>query len=276
MWNGELIRKSTKQGNDRKARTMESAHRTSLANGLVGIREKKPVPTLADFLENDFVPFVETKHAVKPTTAEDYRDGAKMIQKCDWASLPDKITDQQAQHFAAKFSKLCASRIKCGLRSLRRALKLALEWGKLEKPIKITLAEGQRQRDRVLTDTEWQQYIVECAQPWRDVATVIRGTGMRPDEVFPLRWEISIGTALVGLYGHRRQNKGGSANAAPAAGCVQRIESSTRSCGKARIGLGVPVNFPRRSFQQGTPSRISTRKLLSAPMPRRRSRRRGS
>src|SRR5271170_8255887 len=59
MWNGELIRESTKQGNDKKARNIESAHRTALANGLVGIREKKPVPSLADFLKNDFEPFVK-------------------------------------------------------------------------------------------------------------------------------------------------------------------------------------------------------------------------
>ena len=35
MWNGELIRESTKQGSDKKARNMEAAHRTSLANSLV-------------------------------------------------------------------------------------------------------------------------------------------------------------------------------------------------------------------------------------------------
>jgi hypothetical protein len=64
MWQGELIRESTKQGSDRKARNIESAHRTALANGLVGIREKKPVPSLADFLKNDFLPFVKTKHAL--------------------------------------------------------------------------------------------------------------------------------------------------------------------------------------------------------------------
>jgi len=29
-------------------------------------------PTLADFLKNDFVPFVETKNAVKPATVEYY------------------------------------------------------------------------------------------------------------------------------------------------------------------------------------------------------------
>ncbi len=105
MWQGELIRESTKQGSDKKARNMQAAHRTALANGLVGIRERKAAPSLADFLKNDFEPFVETKHAIKPGTTEYYKDGGKMIRKCDWAGLPiDKISDQHAQQFAAKFS----------------------------------------------------------------------------------------------------------------------------------------------------------------------------
>ena len=164
--------------------------RTALANGLVGIREKKPVPSLADFLKNDFLPFVKTKHALKPGTAEYYADGANMVRKCDWVSLPlDKISDQHAQNFAAKYAGLSASRINCGLRSLRRALNLAFEWGRLEKPVKITLAKGERQRDRVLTAAEWERYIKHCPQPWQDAALLIRGTGMRPGEVFALRWE---------------------------------------------------------------------------------------
>ena len=40
--------------------------------------------------------------------------------------------------------RLSASRINCGLRTLRRALNLAFEWGKLERPVKITLAKGER------------------------------------------------------------------------------------------------------------------------------------
>ena len=35
MWNGDLIRESTKQGNDRIARQMEAAHKTSVAKGEV-------------------------------------------------------------------------------------------------------------------------------------------------------------------------------------------------------------------------------------------------
>jgi len=47
MWQGKLIRESTKQGNDKVARQMEAAHRTSLAKGEVGIREKKRAPTFS-------------------------------------------------------------------------------------------------------------------------------------------------------------------------------------------------------------------------------------
>jgi integrase len=190
MWNGEMIRESTRQGNDKKARNIESAHRTALANGLVGIREKKAAPSLEDFLKKDFKPFVEAKHTDKPSTAEYYVDGSGMVCKCDFASLPiDKISDQHAQQFAAKYAGLSASRINCGLRSLRRALNLAFEWGKLERPVKITLAKGEKQRDRVLTGAEWDRYIAHCPQPWRDAAMLVRGTGMRPGEAFALRWE---------------------------------------------------------------------------------------
>jgi integrase len=59
----------------------------------------------------------------------------------------------------------------------------------LERPAKVTLAKGERQRDRVLTDAEITTYLAACPQPWKDAATIIRGTGMRPGEVFTLRWE---------------------------------------------------------------------------------------
>jgi integrase len=148
-----------------------------------------PAPVLRDFLKNDFLPYVETKHAVKPGTVEYYNDGARMLQKSDLAGLRlDRITDQSAQQFAGRLPNLSASRINCGLRTLRRTLNLAVEWGKLEKPVKIALAKGERMRDRVLSDKEMQDYLSACPQPWRDEVTIIRGTGMRPGEVFALRW----------------------------------------------------------------------------------------
>ena len=59
MWQGRLIRESTKQGNDKVARQMESAHRTSLAKGEVGIRQKKSVPTLKEFINRHVDPWAK-------------------------------------------------------------------------------------------------------------------------------------------------------------------------------------------------------------------------
>src|SRR5208282_5173309 len=61
MWQGKLIRESTKQGNDKVARNMESAHRTSLAKGEVGIREKKPAPLLSESLSHRFEPWAKAR-----------------------------------------------------------------------------------------------------------------------------------------------------------------------------------------------------------------------
>jgi len=168
---------------------LESFHKTRLAEGLVDIREKKPAPALKAFLEDDFQPYVETKHAAKPRTVEYYKDGIKMLLKSGLASSRlDQINDQGAQQFASRLDHLSASRINCGLRPLRRALNLAVEWGKIQTPIKIKLAQGERMRDRVLSDKEIEDYLSACPQPWRDAATILRGTGMRPGEVFALRW----------------------------------------------------------------------------------------
>ncbi|HEX5410852.1 MAG TPA: site-specific integrase, partial [Terriglobia bacterium] len=64
-----------------------------------------------------------------------------------------------------------------------------VDWGKLERKPKITLAKGERQRERVLSREEAQDYPAMCSQSWRDVATILLGTAMRPGEVFKLRWE---------------------------------------------------------------------------------------
>src|SRR5207245_11673409 len=75
-WNGELIRESTKQTNKRVAEQMEAAHRTALAKGEVGIRDKKRVPSLAEFAESDFLPFVRSTFAPQPKTLPYYQERA--------------------------------------------------------------------------------------------------------------------------------------------------------------------------------------------------------
>src|SRR5229473_6479400 len=101
----------------------------------------------------------------------DYADGSAMLTRSALAGLRlDELTDQHAQQFARQHSSLSPSGINRGLRTLRRALNLAYQWGKLEKPIKVTLARGEKQRDRVLTEIEADRYLEDCPQPWRHCA----------------------------------------------------------------------------------------------------------
>src|SRR5271155_3693824 len=82
MWEGKLIRESTKQGNDKVARNMESAHRTSLAKGEVGIRDKKPIPTLAVFLTERILPWAEaTFGSNTPKNAKWYRNECRALKE---------------------------------------------------------------------------------------------------------------------------------------------------------------------------------------------------
>src|SRR5437773_8151618 len=102
-WNGELIRESTKQTNKRVAEQMEAAHRTALAKGEVGIRDKKPVPTLGKFADENFLPFVRATKAEKPRTITFYETTVKNLKSSGkLANLPlDRITSEDLGKFAA-------------------------------------------------------------------------------------------------------------------------------------------------------------------------------
>jgi hypothetical protein len=110
MWNGQLIRESTKQGNDRKARQIEAAHRARLAKQqdaqkdacerlscsdvslcdecerwfnaaevrrdanhvfcseaceAAWVKRHTRIPTLAQFLKQDFQPYIEAHFSTK-------------------------------------------------------------------------------------------------------------------------------------------------------------------------------------------------------------------
>jgi hypothetical protein len=88
-WRGKAIRESTKQSNKRLAEQMEAAHKTSLAKGEVGLRDRKPVPTLKDFAEKEFKPFIESRFQNKAKTLEYYRAGIRTL--VDYAPLTGNL-----------------------------------------------------------------------------------------------------------------------------------------------------------------------------------------
>jgi integrase len=193
MWDGKLVRESTRQGNDKVARNMESAHRTSLAKGEVGIREKKPAPTLAEFCEKRFEPWAKAtfeENASKSCLW--YRTGIRSLlsSKQLAGSALDEITGETASEFASlRLGKnLQISTVNSSLRVLRSILHRAVEWGVLQTVPKIKLLPGERHRERVVTREEEAKYLAAAREPLASIAAVLADTGLRPEECFRLRW----------------------------------------------------------------------------------------
>jgi len=237
-WNAHPIRESTKQTNKRVAEQIEAAHKTSLAKGEVGIREKKFAPTLKDFAEQDFLPHVIGRFAEKPKTIEYYNTQVRHLT--GHAPLAGTAVDCVTREIIAGFiskrrdAGYQVSSINRALQVLRRMLRLAVEWGKTDKAApRICLLPGERCRERVLSSTEEAAYLkaaqaigesileayqralagiratargehpIEPDDPYlvRDASTILLDCGLRPEECYRLRWEHYRDGALLIPFG---------------------------------------------------------------------------
>jgi integrase len=207
MWQGRLVRESTKQTNDKIARNMEATHRSKLAMGEVGIRERKPAPTLKDFCTHRFEPWAKaTFEYTCPNNWFWFRAGLRRLTAYEPLAKArlSEITKETVAGFTAyeqtrlqnrgreegeEKRGMAVSSINSSLRVLRRVLRLAVEWGVLEASPKLALLPGEHRRERVITIDEEAKYLAAAPQPLASIATVLADTGMRPDECYRLRWE---------------------------------------------------------------------------------------
>jgi len=129
VWNGRPIRESTKQTNMRIAEQMEAARRTQLAKGEVGIRDMARIPTLAEFAEGRFRPFVKATFTAKPKTQVYYENGLNNLLAFDRLAGQriDEITGELIAAYVATRNavKLEISSINRELQVLRRMFNLA-------------------------------------------------------------------------------------------------------------------------------------------------------
>ena len=254
-WNGKLIRQSTKQTNKRLAEQMEATHKATLAKGEVGIREKNPVPTLKDFTQESFLPFVRSTRAAKPNTVRFYKNSVANL--LSYSKLGDLRLDQINSEIVAGFvarrqlDDIEVSTINRDLSTLRRMFHLAVEWNKVTKLLpKVKLLPGENHRERVLSLEEDSQYLaaarqvgdqieaayqraltgiraVQRGQPPRrpdsyllhDVTTILFDCALRPEECFRLKWE-NFRDGLIVIH----KGKGrGSRRMIPASQRVKRV-----------------------------------------------------
>jgi integrase len=193
-FNGEAIRESTRQTNQHTARQMESAHRTSLAKGEVGIRDKKAIPTLNTFCIERVEPWAKsTFEQASPKTWLWYGFGIDSLKKSSTlANLKlNEIGPELVAQYASERQRdgLQISSVNSCLRALRRVLRLAVEWSVLEASPKVKFLAGEHRRERVISSKEEALYLAVALPLLHDVSTVLFDTGMRPEECHSLKWE---------------------------------------------------------------------------------------
>jgi integrase len=241
-WNGERIRESTKQSNRRVAQQIEAAHRTALAKGEVGIRDRSPAPTLKEFAECEFLKYVRATSSAKPRTVTFYETTVNNLVSSPLGSMRiNAITTDAISEFimGRRNAKMAVATINRDLATLRRMLRLGQEWGKVHTVLpRVRLLPGENQRERVLSGEEEESYFSATAELayrldgdyqralvgiratvrgekpsrpdaflLRDVTTILLGCGLRPEECYRLRWENIRDGAVEIFTGKRRASR---------------------------------------------------------------------
>ncbi len=206
VWNGQLIRESTRQANRRIAEQIESARKTQLAKAEVGLKDPVKVPTLEEFATGQFLPFAGNQFAARPKTLGFYENGVKnLLARRQLAKLPlDAITAADVAAYAAARRKagLAVASVNRELQVLRRMFRLAQDWGKVEKLLaRVSMLPKERHRERVLSREEEEAYFAVARPLLKDVATVLLDCALRPEECFRLRWEQVRDGALHIMHG---------------------------------------------------------------------------
>ena len=216
MWKGEWVEKSTRQGSAKVARDIEAAYRTALAKGEFGIVERQPAPTLREFPENSFVPFVASTFANQPKTKEYYEYGVKCLLGFDELAKQrlDSITSDKIGAYVAARQTIGnqITTINRELQVLRRMFNLAMKWRKVQTKLEaVKMIPGERRRDRVLSPVEENIYFAAARSEdmqkhmdpglLADVDTILIDCALRPEECFRLRPKNVVDEGIEIHYG---------------------------------------------------------------------------
>lgn len=195
-----LVRKSARTGNVKRAREVEEEHRRAMRLGLVHPAEPWPktkpqmleIPTLRDFTKQ-FIAYVTVQK--RPGTTRFYEVCSNRVLR--FPALADALISQITGEAVSKYAHWRRSTspedsvltVNGELRTLRRMLNLAQEWGLLAQTPRIHELPGGKGRERVIGFSEEAQYLTAASRTVRDAAILAADTGLRPNsEIFPLEW----------------------------------------------------------------------------------------
>jgi len=196
-FDGQLIQQSTKVTNKRDAATVESAYRTQLALGKIGIEPKVKAPTFTKAVE-DFLVWSKAEHASQPNTYKRYYFSGELLKKYFGELKVDRIQKKNIEDFiiwrsgqTSRKTKDFITRetINNELLTLKIIFKRLLESRVLrDNPAQAVkqLKANERSFHVISTDEE-KLYLMACPQPLQDVAIIMLESGMRCGEVYRIR-----------------------------------------------------------------------------------------
>jgi integrase len=216
MHDGRLYQRPAKVKNKREAEKIEAAFRTLLANGEVGLEDQTPAPTLREFAQQ-FIDFIETRHANKPETIKFYANRLKRL--LEWETMRESRLDRIDEGLIERYigvrrKKVGVVAVNRELATLRRVLHVAHEWKVIRSVPKVRLLPGEQSRDFVLDHASERDYLEACPPLLHDVAVVLLDSGLRLGEALALQWpNVHLEPAGSARYGWIQVSDGKTKNA---------------------------------------------------------------
>lgn len=194
-FDGELVQRSTQVKNKRDAETVESAYRTQLALGKIGIKPLPKAPTFEQAAD-DFLEWAKTKNT--ETTQSRYfftcqplksYFGKIKVNKIDSSAVEKYMTWRKVQTSRKTGEAVTRDTVNREIIVLKKILRRLVNAGILRdnSALNVSQLAGNDLSFHVITKKEEKVYLLACSQPLRDVAALMLETGMRPVEIFHLR-----------------------------------------------------------------------------------------
>lgn len=191
------IRQSAKTHKRKDAEDAENEHRRALRLGEIHPNDPWPrpaasAPPVFRAFAKEFLQYAKTH--TKPGTHTFYDVSLdRLLTFASIADAPlDAITGDLVSRYARhrqEVAKNSVVTVNGDLRTLRRVLNLAAEWGRLDRAPVVHELPQPKGRDRVVSFEEEARYLAKASDNLRDAAILAVDTGLRPNsELFPLRW----------------------------------------------------------------------------------------
>ncbi len=210
-FDGQLIQQSTKVANKRDALTVESAYRTQLALGKIGIEPKVKAPTF-DKAVDDFLAWSKAEHAGQPTTYRRYYFSCQTLKNYFGAVKVDRVQKKNIEDFivwrSGQISRktkefITRETVNLELTALKTIFNRLLDAKILrDNPArKIKQLKANERSFHVISSDEQKLYLLAAPQPLQDVAALMLETGMRCSEVYQLRrQDVSLEKGYLKVY----------------------------------------------------------------------------